>query len=75
MFDVDIKKSMAELTDQQKEYFNIYVESVREIKKCLNPLERERLENDILLAKSKLLKSLPFSDFVELMKASSFLIL
>jgi hypothetical protein len=66
---------MTELTDQQKEYFNTYVESVREVKKCLDPLEREKLQNDILLSKSYLLKSLPFSDFMELMKASSFLIL
>jgi len=64
-----------ELTEKQKESFNIYIECARKRKDCLDKEERSDLEHTITRAKYELLNSLSFRDFLELMKSSSFLIL
>lgn len=63
------------LTEKQKESFNTYIECANKRKNCLNENERSDLEQIIVRAKSELLNSLPFRDFLELMKSSSFLTL
>ena len=64
-----------ELTEKQKESFNVYIECAKKRKNCLDKKERSDLEHTITRAKHELLNSLPFRDFLELMKSSSFLIL
>lgn len=64
-----------ELTEKQKESFNTYIECANKKKNCSDKDVKRDLEQKILESKSELLNSLPFRDFLELMKASSFLLL